>query len=232
MAVPRFLVFDLDGTLIDSSLDLCNSVNMALEHVGKPTLPNDLIASYIGDGAAMLVRRALGDQGDVDSLAPDEELVQCTYRSFIEHYHLHKLDNTRCYDGVIETLTVIRQRHPDLPMAVLTNKPVHPSRDICEKLGLAQFFFQNYGGNSFPTKKPDPMGLLALIAEAQKQFSTAILPENTVMIGDSSVDIFTAKRAGTHSVGCSFGIAPHTLVDAKPDAVVSHPSEWLVALEL
>ncbi len=232
MAVPRFLVFDLDGTLIDSSLDLCNSVNMALQHVGKPTLPNDLIASYIGDGAAMLVRRALGDQGDVDSLTPDDELVQRTYRSFIEYYHLHKLDNTRCYDGVLDVLDAIRQRHPDLPMAVLTNKPVHPSREICHQLGMTPFFFQNYGGNSFPTKKPDPTGLLTLIEEAQGQFPGEIAAENTVMIGDSSVDIFTAKRAGTRSLGCSFGIAPHTLVDAKPDAIVSHPSEWLAALGL
>ncbi|WP_263380165.1 HAD hydrolase-like protein [Granulicella paludicola] len=231
MAVPRFLVFDLDGTLIDSSLDLCNSVNMALQDVGKPTLQNELIASYIGDGAAMLVRRALGDQGDVDSLAPDDELVQRTYRSFIEHYHLHKLDNTRCYEGVLDALTAIRRRHRDLPMAVLTNKPVHPSREICEQLGMAQFFFQNYGGNSFPTKKPDPTGLLTLITEAQ-QFSKEIVAENTVMIGDSSVDIYTAKRAGTRSLGCSFGIAPHTLADARPDAIVSHPSEWLVALGL
>ena len=73
MPPPRLLVFDLDGTLIDSSLDLCNSVNAALEHVGKPSLPNGLIASYIGDGAAMLVRRALGDPGDLDSLRPDHD---------------------------------------------------------------------------------------------------------------------------------------------------------------
>ena len=147
MALPRLLVFDLDGTLIDSSLDLCNSVNAALEQVGKPVLPNDVIASYIGDGAAMLVRRALGDQGDLDSLAPDQELVERTYNRFIDHYRIHKLDNTRCYDGVVEALAAIRERHPDLPMAVLTNKPLVPSREICASLGLAKFFFQNYGGN-------------------------------------------------------------------------------------
>jgi phosphoglycolate phosphatase len=232
MALPRLLVFDLDGTLIDSSLDLCNSVNAALEHIGKPTLPNDLIASYIGDGAAMLVRRALGDQGDVDSLAPDEDLLKRTYDYFIRYYSAHKLDNTRCYDGVTTALQQIRERHPDLPMAVLTNKPVVPSRQICEQLELAPFFFQNYGGNSFPTKKPDPTGLLTLIEEARERFDATLAAENTVMIGDSEVDIFTAKRAGTRSVGCSFGIAPHTLAAAKPDAIVAHPSEWPSALGL
>jgi len=222
----RLLVFDLDGTLIDSSLDLCNAVNAALVHVGKPQLPNALIAGYIGDGAAMLVRRALGDPGDLDALDPNEELFQRTYCFFIEFYRAHKLDNTRCYPGVLDALTAIRSRHPALPMAVLTNKPVIPSREICAALGLAPFFFQNYGGNSFATKKPDPEGLLTLIAEAQ------VNPRDTVMIGDSDVDILTAHRAGTRSVGCSFGLAPHTLAAAAPDATVAHPSEWPAALGL
>src|ERR1700679_1696544 len=203
-AAPRFLVFDLDGTLIDSSLDLCNSVNAALAHVGKPSLPNALIASYIGDGAAMLVRRALGDPGDLDALHPSDcdDLFRRTYEFFLTYYRAHKLDNTRCYDGVIEALTQIRAHHPGLPMAVLTNKPVNPSRDICSALGLAPFFFQNYGGNSFATKKPDPEGLLTLIAEARERFVPDLLPADTVMLGDSDVDILTAKRAGARSIGC------------------------------
>jgi phosphoglycolate phosphatase len=225
MSAPRFLVFDLDGTLIDSSLDLCNSVNAALMDVEKPTLPNNVIASYIGDGAAMLVRRALGDQGDLDSLVPNEELFHKTYVYFLEYYRAHKLDNTRCYEGVIEALTAIRSRNPELPMAVLTNKPVIPSREICEALGLAPFFFQNYGGNSFNTKKPDPEGLLTLIAEAHK-FVPELQASDTVMIGDSDVDTLTAKRAGTRSIGCSFGLAPHSLAAAAPDVIAASPSDW------
>ena len=168
--LPRLLVFDLDGTLIDSSRDLCNSVNAALAHVGKPELPNELISSYIGDGAAMLVRRALGDPGDLDSQSPSDEpedLFHRAFAHFLEFYRDHKLDFTLLLSRASSNpLTAIRARHPHLPMAVLTNKPVIPSRAICEALGLAPFFFQNYGGNSFPTKKPDPAGLLALIAEA------------------------------------------------------------------
>jgi len=240
IATPRLLVFDLDGTLIDSSLDLCNAVNAALAHVGKPQLPNSLIASYIGDGAAMLVRRAIGDPGDLDALHPstNEDLLRRTYEFFLGYYREHKLDNTRCYDGVLESLAVIRQRHPHLPMAVLTNKPVKPSREICNALGLAPFFFQNYGGNSFETKKPDPLGLLTLIAEASSllaawQPSAAPLtPGEVVMIGDSDVDVLTAQRCGARSVGCAFGLAPQTLASAGPDAVVDHPSEWAPALGL
>jgi phosphoglycolate phosphatase len=238
-AAPRLLVFDLDGTLIDSSIDLCNSVNAALAHVGKPSLPNALIASYIGDGAAMLVRRALGDPGDLDALHPSDgdDLFHRTFEFFLTYYRVHKLDNTRCYDGVIEALTQIRARQPDLPMAVLTNKPVNPSRDICSALGLAPFFFQNYGGNSFETKKPDPTGLLALIDEAsfllaERASAAALIPGEVVMIGDSDVDVLTARRCGTRFLGCTFGLAPASLAAAEPEATVDHPLEWPSALGL
>lgn len=232
-ALPRLLVFDLDGTLIDSSLDLCNAVNAALEHVGRAPLAPAIIASYIGDGAAMLVRRALGDPGDLDSSpASDTELFERTYHAFIHHYRAHKLDNTRCYPGVLASLAAIRERHPQLPMAVLTNKPVIPAREICIGLGLAPYFFQNYGGNSFPTKKPDPAGLLTLIAEASALTGAAINAAETVMIGDSDVDVRTARACGAMAVGCSFGLAPHTLAAAAPDAIVASAGEWAAALGL
>src|ERR1700712_2439537 len=211
MDLPRLLVFDLDGTLIDSSLDLCNSINATLEHVEKPLLPHALIASYIGDGAAMLVRRALGDPGDLDAMDPQsgdvEHLFERAFAFFLDYYRAHKLDNTRTYDGVLEALRTIRNAHPRLPMAVLTNKPVYPSREICDALGLAPFFFQNYGGNSFPTKKPDALGLLTLIAEASTLLDEEISAADTVMIGDSDIDILTGQRAGTRTLGCTFGLA-------------------------
>jgi phosphoglycolate phosphatase len=251
MSAPRLLVFDLDGTLIDSSLDLCNSVNAAMAHVGKPGLPNALIASYIGDGAAMLVRRALGDPGDLDSgpsssstpaAGESETLFHRAFDFFLAFYRAHKLDNTQLYPGVRESLQQIRARHPQLPMAVLTNKPVIPSREICAALGVAPFFFQNYGGNSFATKKPDPTGLLTLIAEANallasiepaaSAISPLISPQEVVMIGDSDADVLTARRCGARSLGCGFGLAPVSLAAAKPDATVAHASNWPTALGL
>jgi phosphoglycolate phosphatase len=239
MAAPRLLVFDLDGTLIDSSLDLCNSVNAAMEHVGRKRLTNGLIASYIGDGAAMLVRRALDMPGDPGASQGDGEAnFERAYDFFLTYYREHKLDNTRCYEGVVEALSEIRQCHPQLPMAVLTNKPVNPSRDICRALGLEPFFFQNYGGNSFATKKPDPAGLLTLIAEASSLLcgndpgARTLVPNEVAMVGDSDVDVLTALRCGARSVGCSFGLAPESLAAAEPDVVVEHPSEWREALGL
>jgi phosphoglycolate phosphatase len=222
--VPRLLVFDLDGTLIDSRIDLSNSINAMLTHLGKPRLPDAVIASYIGDGATMLVRRALGDpEGDVH----DQEFVDAALTYFLDYYRIHKLDFTYVYPGVFEALESIRSDHPSLPMAVLTNKPVRPSRDICAHFGLDRFFFQNYGGNSFHTKKPDPTGLLALIAEASTLESAApILPAETVMIGDSDVDILTARNCGALAIGCTFGLAPHTLAAAQPNALAHSPADW------
>jgi phosphoglycolate phosphatase len=109
-------------------------------------------------------------------------------------------------------------------MAVLTNKPIGPSQAICDALGLTPYFFRIYGANSFATKKPDPEGLLALMREA------GVTPQQTLMIGDSDVDVLTARNAGAWSLGCSFGLAPHTLVSTPPDCLVDSPADWPLAL--
>ena len=229
--VPQthLIVFDLDGTLIDSRIDLCNSVNATLTHLGKPELPEAVIASYIGDGVSMLVRRALGDpEGDVH----DEQYVTEAITFFLSYYRIHKLDYTYVYPGVIESLEAIRAAHPDILMAVLTNKPVNPSRDICAHFGLSRFFFQNYGGNSFHTKKPDPHGLLALIAEASEIAGKTIPPAQTIMVGDTDIDVLTARNCGARSIGCTFGLKPHSLEDAPPDHLAHTPTDWPQILRL
>jgi phosphoglycolate phosphatase len=227
--VPRLLVFDMDGTLIDSQTDLANSINAMLVHLGKPQLPHAVLLGYIGDGATLLVRRALGDpEGD----AHDEKYVSEALAFFLDDYRVHKLDFTYVYAGVAEALAEIRAAWPGIAMAVLTNKPVGPSREICAHFGLDRFFFQNYGGNSFHTKKPDPAGLLALMAEASALdgAGAAITPGETVMIGDSDVDILTARNCGARAIGCSYGLSPHSLAAAAPDAVVATPAELPAAL--
>ncbi len=213
----RLIVFDLDGTLIDSRADLSQSVNATLRHFHRHELPEDVIATYIGDGAGMLVRRALGDPDD-DALI--EEAV--TY--FLSFYREHKLDNTYVYQGVLPLLEALRY-HPRQPMiAVLSNKPVGPSRAICEALGLAEGMFRIYGGDSFKTKKPDALGLETLLREAQ------VAPDQAVMIGDSDIDILTAQNAGTFSIGCSYGLSPHSLEVAPPDVLIHKPSDLMPLL--
>jgi len=225
--IPRLIVFDLDGTLIDSRIDLCNSVNATLSHLSKPPLPEAVIASYIGDGVSMLVRRAIGDpEGD----SADEKYVTEALTYFLDYYRIHKLDYTYLYPGVLEALEAIRATHPEILMAVLTNKPVRPSRDICAHFNLSRFFFQNYGGNSFHTKKPDPHGLQTLIAEAAAIAEVNIRPAETIMIGDTDIDILTARNCGARSIGCTFGLKPHSLADAPPDHLAHTPTDWLQIL--
>ena len=210
----QLVIFDLDGTLIDSRLDLVHSVNAALRHIQRPELPADVIASYVGDGAPILIQRALGGE------AVNEELVRVGLQFFLSYYREHKLDHTTVYDGLKESLAAIQQTsNGGRKMAVLSNKPVGPSRAIVEALGLRPFFMQVYGGNSFATKKPDPEGARRLLEE------NGVKPEQAAIVGDSHVDIETGQNSGLWTVGVSYGFAPHTLRHPRPDVLVDSPRE-------
>jgi len=211
----RLVIFDLDGTLIDSRLDLVHSVNAALRHIRRPELPEDVIASYVGDGAPVLIQRALGGE------AVDDALVRKGLEFFLSYYREHKLDHTTVYDGVREALTAIQRSGNGVPrkLAVLTNKPVNPSRAIVEALGLGPYFSQVYGGNSFATKKPEPEGALKLLSDA------GVRPEQATIVGDSHVDVRTGRNAGLWTIAVTYGFAPHTLEDEEPDITVDTPQE-------
>jgi phosphoglycolate phosphatase len=211
----KLVIFDLDGTLIDSRLDLVHSVNAALRHIGRPELPDDVIASYVGDGAPILIQRALGGEQVAESV------VRKGLEFFLSYYREHKLDHTTIYPGIAEALSTIQQSSNGTPrkLAVLSNKPVIPSRAIVEALGLGQFFSQIYGGNSFATKKPDPAGAHQLLEES------GVTPEEAVIVGDSHIDVRTGRNAGLWTIGVTYGFATHTLEDEPPDILVDLPQE-------
>jgi phosphoglycolate phosphatase len=222
----RLLVFDLDGTLIDSRLDLIHSVNATMRHIGRPELDGNLIASYVGDGAPTLVRRALGDTDGNGNHSDHEATFRAALDYFLGYYRLHKLDHTTVYEGIPETLASLAAASNGAPpngahrlMAVLSNKPVNPSRDIVRALALGDFFVHVYGGNSFATKKPDPLGVQTLLRE------TGVSAEEALMIGDSSIDVLTGRNAGLWTCGVTYGFAPHSLQDVPPDVLVESPRE-------
>jgi phosphoglycolate phosphatase len=188
----KALVFDLDGTLIDSKQDLVLAVNATLRDLGRQELPRELVASYVGSGAPVLISRALGGQADA-------ELLQRALKYFLEYYEEHKLDYTRTYPGVRETL----EQLSGTPMTVLTNKPVNISVRILEGLELAKFFKAIYGGNSFATKKPDPLGANTVLGDLKVKAGDA------AMVGDSEVDVQTARNAGMISAIVNFGFGIH-----------------------
>jgi phosphoglycolate phosphatase len=222
----KLLVFDLDGTLIDSAKDLSNSVNATLAYLGREPLPDAVISSFVGNGVPLLLRRSLARSQNlpVDQVA--ESLLAKSQSFFLDHYREHKLDFTYAYEGVMESLRALHEPPGGeaRTMAVLTNKPVRPSQGICEGLGMAEFFLHIYGGDSFKTKKPDPEGLRALMKEAGAR------PEQTVMIGDSKGDVQVARNAGAWSLGCAFGFGPQNLMETPPDVLVDAAAEWAVAL--
>jgi phosphoglycolate phosphatase len=207
-AQVRALVFDLDGTLIDSKLDLALAVNATLAAEGRAELPHERIFGYVGQGAMRLVERALGD-----AVAPEE--LERAHEFFLSYYRAHMLDNTILYPGVLECLEALADR----PMAVLTNKPWRFSREILEGLGIARYFKDIYGGNSFETKKPDPFGLLAILEKF------GVSPNRAMLVGDSDVDVKTARNAGAWACGVTYGFGAETLKEFPPDILLDNLAE-------
>ena len=186
------LIFDLDGTLIDSKQDLIHSVNAMLGEIGRAKLPPATIASFIGDGAPQLVRRSLGESAS-------EEENKRALQFFLGYYEDHKMDTTIPYPGVAETLAELAH----LPMAVLTNKPVRISVRILDAMGLSKYFRCIYGGNSFETKKPDPLGANTILREM------GAMAADSLFVGDSQVDVLTARNAGMIAAAVNYGFGNH-----------------------
>jgi len=209
----RALIFDLDGTLIDSKRDLIHSVNAMLVEMGRGELAEDTIAGYIGHGAPQLVGNALGKNA-----TPEE--VQHGLQFFLGYYEEHKMDTTCAYPGIEETL----EKLAALPIAVLTNKPVGISKRILDSLGLSKYFRAIYGGNSFETKKPDPLGANTILRE----FRAA--PQEALLIGDSEVDIQTARNAGTLAAAVNYGFGIHDRAANPADAYLDNFSQLAALL--
>src|ERR1700720_544725 len=198
--VVRAIIFDLDGTLIDSKLDLIHSVNAMLGEMKRAQLPAETISGYIGHGAPQLVARALG------ATATEEDLRH-GLQFFLGYYEEHKMDNTCAYPGVPETLAQLNH----VPMAVLTNKPERISVRILNSLGLARYFRVIYGGNSFEPKKPDPFGANKILQEF------GMTARDALLVGDSEVDVQTARNTGTRAATVNYGFGVHDRVAHPAD---------------
>lgn len=206
--VARAFLFDLDGTLIDSKMDLVNSVNAMLRETSRPPQPSELIASYVGHGAPQLIARVLGPESG------EEQRTQAL-AIFLANYERQKLNHTRPYPGVVEGLHLLA----NYPMAVLSNKPARMSVEIIEALKLNKFFRGVYGGDSFQKKKPDPTGALAILQQLD------VSPAESAMIGDSDVDVKTARNTGMLAVGVTYGFGQHNPQLCPADLYVDNLTE-------
>ena len=211
----RLVVFDLDGTLIDSSRDLATAVNRALQRVapGAPPLSDDVVRSFIGSGAGVLIARSLARTGAASSA---EQVLPV----FLEEYSACLLEETRLYPGTVEALDELRGH----TLAVLTNKPGDMSRTILAGLGVADRFFRIYGAGDVSARKPDPAGLSRLAEEA------GVTPADTVMVGDSAIDVRTGRAAGAWTAGVTYGFDAESFRDHPPDLLVSRLTELAARL--
>jgi len=205
--VHRLIAFDLDGTLIDSRRDLADSANALIVEYGGAPLSEDAIGRMVGEGAALLVRRAL----DAAGLGSRSSAVE----RFLEIYDEHLLNHTRLYDGVAD---VVRGARRVARVTVLTNKPTRPSERILVELGVRDLFDDVVGGDGPYPRKPDPAGLLAMMQSANTG------TEETLLVGDSAIDLETARRAGTRCCLVTFGFGAHSLA---PERLTGR--EWVVA---
>ncbi len=208
------MIFDLDGTLIDSRLDLLNAVNVALSSVGRADCSVDDLTNLVGGGTRALVKKALG--GDLD-------LFDKAFEAFTEHYQIHLLDHTKLYPGVDETLHLLKDR----TLAVLSNKRQKFCEAILRGLGADEHFKLIMGGDKLSQKKPHPAPILYICEQLK------VVPQKTMMVGDSPIDVEAGKAAGVITVGITEGFTSSEIMkSAKPHFLVpsvamlpSH-SEW------
>ena len=199
----RLIAFDLDGTLIDSSRDLANSVNALLGELGAPPLPLQTVTKMIGEGAKVLIRRALAESG----IHADPGAIG----RFLEIYDAKLLEHTRPYDGIID---IVRAARRQARVAVLSNNPQGPSEKVLAGLGMRELFDDLIGSDGTYPRKPDPAGLRALMDRA------GATPERTLMVGDSLIDYQTAKNAATGCCLVAYGFSNHTLDGVPTDGAL------------
>ncbi len=207
----ELIVFDLDGTLIDSAPDLVEAVNHALTELNKPTHSQATIQQWIGNGADVLVKRSLVGDWHVES-EPDD--FEAAFALFKTYYAAHDWVHSRLYDGALETLQALKDA--GFKLACVTNKTARFTNPLMETAGLAPYFDFIASGDTFEAMKPEPLPLL----ETAKRFN--VLPENALMIGDSINDITAGKRAGFKTIAVSYGYAgQYTMADLDADYTVN-----------
>ena len=208
MSQKLTIIFDLDGTLVDSKPDLCASINHVRQAYSLPPISEKEIGGLIGDGAGVLIQRVLEEKASRSNVKSGLEMFLCYYRE-------HMLDETGLYDGVEDSLCSLG----DCQLAVLTNKPYLFTCAMLEGLGIGQHFSVIYGGNSFARKKPDPVGVYRILSDTKSDIESAWI------VGDSAVDVLTGRNAGITTCGVTYGYAADSFEDASPDFLIDTITE-------
>ncbi|MEI6602329.1 MAG: HAD-IA family hydrolase [Clostridia bacterium] len=216
------VIFDFDGVLIDSSIDICNAVNFTLELYDRRRLPNETIVAYVGTGAKKLLRLCFAEAENTAAEQTPFDL-ETVYDTYLAYYLAHCADASALYNGVVETLKRLKQAK--IHCAIVTNKPELLTKKICDELQITQYFDLIVGPESLATMKPDPEGIQLVLS------ATNTAPAQALMVGDSDSDIFAGKNAGVKTCAVTFGLGDLTrLLAAQPDLIVEQFSEIYTGL--
>ncbi|MGL4541531.1 MAG: phosphoglycolate phosphatase [Polymorphobacter sp.] len=207
--LARTVVFDLDGTLVDTSSDLCAALNHVLRRFARPEVDPETVRHLVGHGARALIQRGLALAGD-----DDPALVEAAVPHFLRHYTDHIADGSRPYPGIDDVLDALAKA--GVVTAVCTNKPEALARQLLGALGWQQRFAAVVGGDSLPVRKPDPAHVLGTIA------AVGGAVETSVFVGDSSVDVAAARAARVPVVIVSFGFNDKPAAELGADAIIDH----------
>lgn len=212
----RLIIYDLDGTLIDSRLDIADAVNWTLKELGLGGLPVERVSSFVGNGVKNLMRRALEE-----GVRPEDRVSPSLERSiklFRRRYAEHLLDQTCLYPSVRKVLEFFKDRK----QAVITNKPEDFSRKILQGLGIDSYFFRVLGGDQGFPKKPAPEAVLEILGSVQ------VSPHEAVFVGDSATDVETGRNAGVKTLAVSYGFGSREEIEAsQPDLILDDLEELL-----
>jgi len=216
------IIFDLDGTLIDSVPDLTLGINCMLSQLGRDSFSEDEVRNWVGNGAQILVKRALSGDREIKDI--DEELFQTALNLFMECYEKSLCKKTKVYEGVVETLEILQNRYK---LAIVTNKPSRFTKPLLREFDLDRFFTTVVGGDDLDVKKPHPKPLLHCCKQCEVE------PKDALMVGDSKNDILSAKSAGIDTIAVSYGYNYDIPIsEFKPDIVVDRFSDIKNYLEM
>lgn len=216
---PSAVIFDLDGTLVDSARDLTQSLNHVLKLAGRPAMNISQVRHMVGDGARALIIKGFSETGSV----PESSEIDVIQATFLDFYHANITDQTIVFPGalnVIKQLTAL-----NIPLGLCTNKALKLSEKLIQEIGLAPYFSAVTGGDSFDYRKPDPRHLTATLDRMKAA------PDRAIMVGDSSSDIIAAQRAEIPVIGVSFGYTKVPITSLSPDTIIDHFDDFFPALQ-
>jgi len=216
---PSGIIFDLDGTLVDSARDLSSALNHVLRLANRPEMSLSQVRDMVGNGARALIIKGFSETGPL----PEVDELNAIQNEFLDYYSKNITAKTIIFPGAMKVIETLAKM--DIPLGLCTNKPHNLAEKLMVEIGLADYFSTIVGGDSFDYRKPDPRHLTSTLAMMKSEHKGA------VMVGDSANDIIPAQKIGIPVICVSFGYSQTPVSDLNPDIIIDHYDDFLNALQ-